>query len=145
MALCPQRQNPHNRDMPTLSLLGPDGAVAGRLPQYESRPQQLAMAEAVAQAIADRRHLMVEAGTGVGKSFAYLAPALEAALEDERFRVVVSTHTINLQQQLIEKDIPFLLSLLPKPVHAMLVKGRSNYLSKRRLRVADQRLGNLLY
>src|SRR4051812_3625694 len=125
-------------------LLGPGGAVARRLGNYEDRPQQLAMAKAVAEAIAERHHLMVEAGTGGGKSFAYLAPALAAALDNPEVRIVVSTHTINLQEQLINKDIPFLMSLLPKPVPTLLVKGRANYLSKRRLRVAGQRAANLL-
>ncbi|MCI0680592.1 MAG: DEAD/DEAH box helicase [Gemmataceae bacterium] len=126
------------------AILGPGGAIAERLGNYESRPQQLAMAEAVAQAIADRRHLMVEAGTGVGKSFAYLVPAIQAALADQECRIVVSTHTISLQEQLIRKDIPFLQSVIAQPLLALLVKGRGNYLSKRRLRVAEQRAVSLL-
>ncbi len=97
------------------------------------------MAEAVGDAIADRRHLMVEAGTGVGKSFAYLVPAIQAALADKECRIVVSTHTISLQEQLIRADIPFLQGVFPKQVEALLVKGRSNYLSKRRLRVRRAR------
>jgi ATP-dependent DNA helicase DinG len=126
------------------AILGPAGAIARRLKNYESRPQQLQMAEAVARAISEGRHLMVEAGTGVGKSFAYLVPALLAAAADKECRVVVSTHTIGLQEQLIHKDIPFLQSVLPNPVPAVLVKGRSNYLSLRRLRVAQQRVNTLL-
>ncbi|MFL5341501.1 MAG: ATP-dependent DNA helicase [Gemmataceae bacterium] len=126
------------------SILGPQGSIAARLPQFESRPQQLDMAQAVADAIADRRHLMVEAGTGVGKSFAYLVPAVQAALADRECRVVVSTHTINLQEQLIHKDIPFLQTVMPQEFRAVLVKGRSNYLSLRRLRVAQQRAAGLL-
>src|SRR3954471_8653006 len=125
------------------SILGPDGAIARKLPGFESRPQQLAMAEAVADAIAQRRHLMVEAGTGVGKSFAYLVPAVLAALADKECKVVVSTHTITLQEQLIRKDLPFLQSVLPE-FRAVLVKGRSNYLSLRRLKVAQQRANSLL-
>jgi ATP-dependent DNA helicase DinG len=121
------------------AILGPGGAIAGRLGNYEARSQQLDMADAVARAIAEHRHLMVEAGTGVGKSFAYLVPALLAAAADKECRVVVSTHTIGLQEQLIHKDIPFLQSVLPFPIRAVLVKGRSNYLSLRRLRVAQQR------
>ena len=127
------------------SILGPDGAIARRLGNFEPRPQQLRMAEAVAAAIAERRHLMVEAGTGVGKSFAYLVPAIQAALADEECRVVVSTHTISLQEQLIHKDIPFLQKLFPDRLRAVLVKGRANYLSKRRLRVAQTKAGSLLY
>src|SRR3982750_4821657 len=93
--------------------LGPGGAIARALPGYEPRPQQLELAEAVAQAIADRKHLMAEAGTGVGKSFAYLVPALLAAQEAPDCRVVVSTHTIHLQEQLIRKDLPLLAKALP--------------------------------
>jgi ATP-dependent DNA helicase DinG len=126
------------------SILGPQGTIARQLPGYESRPQQLDMAEAVAQAIAGPQHLMVEAGTGVGKSFAYLVPAILAAAGTKDFRVVVSTHTISLQEQLIKKDIPFLQTVMPKPFNALLVKGRSNYISLRRLRVAQQRMAALL-
>src|SRR5207248_4384572 len=99
--------------MSIASILGPDGAIAGRLKNYEARPQQLAMADAVAEAIAEKRHLMVEAGTGVGKSFAYLVPAILTALADKKRRIVVSTHTISLQEQLIHKDIPFLQKAMP--------------------------------
>ncbi|MCI0638880.1 MAG: ATP-dependent DNA helicase [Gemmataceae bacterium] len=125
-------------------FFGPGGPIARKLATYEPRPQQVAMADAVAQAIADGKHLMAEAGTGVGKSFGYLVPAILAALKEEEARVVVSTHTISLQEQLVQKDIPFLQSVIDKPFKALLVKGRSNYLSKRRLRVAQQRHGNLL-
>jgi ATP-dependent DNA helicase DinG len=129
--------------MSIADVLGPHGAIARRLPQFESRPQQLAMAEAVGDAIAERRHLMVEAGTGVGKSFAYLVPALQAALADRECRAVVSTHTIGLQEQLIRKDLPFLQEVLPE-FRAVLVKGRGNYVSLRRLRVGQQRAVSLL-
>ena len=76
-----------------VSILGPDGAIAQRLTTYEHRAEQLAMAEAVARAIERPGHLVVEAGTGVGKSFAYLVPAIQAAAEPKK-KVVVSTHTI---------------------------------------------------
>jgi len=125
------------------AILGPDGAIARHLPGFESRPEQRAMAAAVAAAIDCRRHLMVEAGTGVGKSFAYLIPAIQAALADKDCRVVVSTHTIGLQEQLVRKDVPFLRNVFPD-VRAVLVKGRGNYVSRRRLRVAQQRAGSLL-
>ncbi len=125
------------------SILGPDGTIARRLGTYEARPQQLEMAEAVAGAIDRKRKLLVEDGTGVGKSFAYLVPAIQAALQEKDFRVVISTHTISLQEQLIRKDIPFLQSVMPN-FRAVLVKGRSNYLSLRRYRVARQRIGSLL-
>jgi ATP-dependent DNA helicase DinG len=130
--------------MTTASILGPDGVIAGRLPNYEPRPQQLEMANAVAEAIAGRHHLMVEAGTGVGKSFSYLVPAIQAAAASKDCRVVISTHTISLQEQLVRKDIPFLQSVLPQPFTATLVKGRSNYISLRRLRGAQQRVTSLL-
>src|SRR6516164_8858524 len=126
------------------AILGPGGAIAARLGNYEVRPQQLEMADAVASAISGRRHLMLEAGTGVGKSFAYLVPAVLAALADKDCRVVISTHTISLQEQLVHKDIPFLQGVMPRPFNATLVKGRSNYLSLRRLRGAQQRVGALL-
>ena len=83
-------------------------------------------------------HLVVEAGTGVGKSFAYLVPAILAAVHDKK-KVVVSTHTIALQEQLVNKDIPFLQSVMGEEFTAVLVKGRSNYISLRRLNVAIQR------
>ncbi len=127
-----------------MSVLGADGAIAQRLGGYEVRPQQLEMADAVARAIAEPHHLMVEAGTGVGKSFAYLVPAIQAAAIDNEFRVVISTHTISLQEQLVSKDIPFLQKAMPDRFTPLLVKGRSNYLSLRRLRVAQQRSMSLL-
>lgn len=135
-------------------ILGPEGAIARRLSKYELRPQQLAMADAVAQAIRKKGHLVVEAGTGVGKSFAYLVPAILAATnkeeaedvdEDDRdanepaFRVVISTHTISLQEQLIQKDIPLLNSVIPREFSAVLVKGRGNYISLRRMHKALSR------
>src|SRR5690349_14635010 len=129
--------------MSVASVLGPRGSIARVWPEFESRREQLEMAEAVAGAIADPRHLMVEAGTGVGKSFAYLVPAIQAALADRDCRVVVSTHTIGLQEQLVRKDLPFLRQVLPD-FRAVLVKGRGNYVSLRRLRVAQQRAGSLL-
>jgi Rad3-related DNA helicase/REP element-mobilizing transposase RayT len=125
------------------SILGKDGAVARRLgPLYEFRPQQIEMAAAVAQALLDKRHLMVEAGTGVGKSFAYLMPVIDYAVKNKK-RVVVSTHTISLQEQLIEKDIPLLRSVYPDEFTAVLVKGRGNYLCRRRLEQARGRQGML--
>ncbi|HEX3148521.1 MAG TPA: helicase C-terminal domain-containing protein [Gemmataceae bacterium] len=126
--------------MAVTSVLGPWGSVAQTWPEFEARGEQLDMAKAVADAIANKHHLMVEAGTGVGKSFAYLVPAIQAALDDEKCRVVISTHTISLQEQLLRKDIPFLQSVIPQEFRAALVKGRANYLSKRRLHVAQQRM-----
>jgi ATP-dependent DNA helicase DinG len=123
-------------DIAVADILGPEGSIARRLSHYELRPQQLAMADAVAAAIAGKRHLCVEAGTGVGKSFAYLAPAILAATDpasDKPPRIVISTHTISLQEQLIRKDLPLLNSVIPREFSAVLVKGRRNYISLRRL------------
>jgi ATP-dependent DNA helicase DinG len=124
-------------------ILGPGGAVARRMgDRYEARPQQLEMANAVADAIADSKHLLVEAGTGVGKSFAYLLPAIDHAVRNKK-RVVISTHTISLQEQLIQKDIPLLQAVYPDEFTAVLVKGRGNYLCKRRMTNALRRQGHL--
>ena len=120
-------------------ILGPEGAVARRLgTAYDPRPQQIEMAYAVRDAFSAGKHLLVEAGTGVGKSFAYLLPAIELATKHGK-RVVISTHTISLQEQLIEKDIPLLASLYPDEFTAVLVKGRGNYLCRRR---AESALAN---
>ncbi|WP_435017287.1 ATP-dependent DNA helicase [Tundrisphaera sp. TA3] len=121
-------------------ILGPGGAIARRLHHYEARDEQMAMANAVAHAIATSSHLMVEAGTGVGKSFAYLVPAIQAAAETGK-KVVISTHTISLQEQLLQKDIPLLQAVMPEEFSAVLVKGRSNYVSLRRLDGAASRSG----
>lgn len=118
--------------------LAPDGPIAARLSGFEPRPQQQAMAEALSRAFEAQRHLAVEAGTGVGKTFAYLLPAIERIVEHQQ-RVVVSTHTIALQEQLIQKDIPFLQAALPHEFRAELVKGRQNYVSLRRLKGASER------
>ena len=120
-------------------ILGPDGAIARRLgDRFEARPEQLMMARAVARAIENKSHLMVEAGTGVGKSFAYLVPAILGAVEAGK-KVVVSTHTISLQEQLLEKDIPLLQAVMPEEFTAVLVKGRGNYVSLRRMGAAAAR------
>ncbi|WP_165227790.1 ATP-dependent DNA helicase [Aquisphaera insulae] len=121
------------------TILGPGGAVARRLPSYEAREQQLEMSRAVADAIEAPGHLIVEAGTGVGKSFAYLVPAIMAAVEQEK-TIVISTHTIALQEQLLQKDIPFLRAVMPHEFSAVLVKGRANYISLRRMNVATSRM-----
>src|SRR5919205_2216167 len=90
------------------------------------------MADAVGRALAEGHHLLAEAGTGVGKSFSYLLPAIDFAVKKKK-RVVISTHTISLQEQLIDKDIPLLRSVYPDEFTAVLVKGRGNYLCQRRL------------
>ncbi len=130
------------------SVLGPEGIIARRHPRYESRPQQLEMATAVAEAIAAGEHLVAEAGTGTGKSFAYLVPAILAAANAQasgqpKKRIVVATHTISLQEQLVHRDLPFLNAVLPLEFSTILVKGRSNYVSLRRLKSAVQRASSL--
>src|SRR6266404_8297291 len=113
-------------------IFGPDGLIANAHPDYEYRPGQIQMAQAVMRAFEDRHHLIVEAGTGTGKTLAYLVPAVAAALGG-RGRVIVSTGTKNLQEQLMEKDIPFLQGILPKKFTATYMKGRNNYLCLNRL------------
>lgn len=136
------------------SILGADGRISRRLKNYEPREQQLAMARKVADALTNDKHLIAEAGTGTGKSFAYLVPAILHATGDQLIesgsagkkdsndedepkkrapRVLISTHTIALQEQLIGKDVPLLNSVIPREFSAVLVKGRSNYLSIRRM------------
>ncbi|MCA9131562.1 MAG: DEAD/DEAH box helicase [Planctomycetales bacterium] len=138
------------------AILGTEGLIARRLRNYEERPQQLDMAQAVARALAEKKHLVAEAGTGVGKSFAYLVPAIlwatadqherpAAGGEEERSRrIVVSTHTISLQEQLIDKDLPLLNSVIPREFSSVLVKGRGNYLSLRRYETARSRAASML-
>jgi ATP-dependent DNA helicase DinG len=127
-------------------VFSPTG-ILSRAKNFEYRPQQQAMAVAVAQALESGGHLAVEAGTGVGKSLAYLVPAILFAVARKK-KAVISTHTINLQEQLTDKDLPMLsgvLGTLPEPVrfsYAML-KGRANYLCTRRLQKAMQQSGNL--
>ncbi len=98
---------------------------------YEHRPEQVEMLKVVTHALSNGNHLMVEAGTGVGKSFAYLVPAALFAIQNNT-RVVVSTNTINLQDQLIQKDIPDLRAALKLDLRAAVLKGRGNYLCPRR-------------
>lgn len=120
---------------------GPGGLLA-RSRDFEYRPQQQTMAVAVARACQDRTHLIVEAGTGVGKSLAYLVPAVFHALAENR-KALISTHTINLQEQLFYKDVPLVQKLLPTEFKAVLLKGRQNYLCPRRLQRAMSHGGEL--
>src|ERR1044072_792997 len=103
----------------------------------EFRTQHQEMRPAVARALEEDRHLVVEAGTGVGKSLAYLAPAILFALEQHK-KAIISTHTINLQEQLLNKDIPILKKVMPVEFEARLMKGRQNYVCRRRLERALQ-------
>ena len=117
------------------TILSEDGAIARHLERFETRPEQIEMALAVERTLADRGRLLVEAGTGVGKSFAYLIPAIKRVVENEE-RVVIATNTINLQEQLINKDLPFLVQHLGLELKAELVKGRGNYVCLRKIREA---------
>jgi ATP-dependent DNA helicase DinG len=120
---------------------GPGGLLA-RSKDFEYRPQQQTMATAVARACQSRTHLLVEAGTGVGKSLAYLVPSVLHALAENR-KALISTHTINLQEQLFYKDIPLVQKLVPQEFKAVLLKGRQNYLCPRRLERAMSHGGEL--
>src|SRR5437660_4797676 len=125
----------------TESIFSPSGLVA-KAKNFERRPQQQQMAGAVARALEEERHLVVEAGTGVGKSLAYLVPSILFALEQKK-KAIVSTHTINLQEQLLYKDIPILQKTLPVEFEAALMKGRQNYLCPHRLQRALQQANDL--
>src|SRR5881227_2296619 len=118
------------------ALFSPSGQLS-RAKNFEYRREQQLMAVAVARALEEERHLVVEAGTGVGKSIAYLAPSILYAL-DQKKKAIISTHTINLQEQLLNKDIPILKKVLPVEFEAALMKGRQNYLCPRRLERALQ-------
>jgi len=121
----------------------PGGPIAQAMPGFEARPQQVRMARAIQEAFVRKRHLVVEAGTGVGKSFAYLVPVIQYLCETSQ-KAIVSTFTIPLQEQLCHKDIPFLQRCLPLPFRAVLAKGRGNYLCKRRLDFASRMQHSLL-
>jgi ATP-dependent DNA helicase DinG len=123
------------------TIFSEDGLLS-KAKNFEFRPQQRDMAVAVARALEEDRHLVVEAGTGVGKSLAYLVPAILLALEQKK-TAIVSTHTINLQEQLLYKDIPILKKILPVEFDAALMKGRQNYLCPRRLERALQQANEL--
>ncbi len=128
------------------AIFSPSG-ILSKAKNFEFRPQQQQMAVAVARALQNREHVAVEAGTGVGKSLAYLVPAILFAVQHKK-KAVISTHTINLQEQLTEKDLPMLsgvLGALPEPVKFQftMLKGRANYLCTRRLQKAMQQSGNL--
>lgn len=133
----PVREKPAERIEPgELSpYLDAGGKLSKILPDFIPRTQQQQMLETVLKAFNDKEYAVIEAGTGVGKSFAYLLPAAVWA-ERNQERIIVSTHTINLQQQIIEKDIPIIKRALGSKVKAVLAKGRSNYICLRRLQDA---------
>jgi ATP-dependent DNA helicase DinG len=118
-----------NLNMPELAaILGADGPLARALPGYRARPAQLQMAERIQAALAARELLLVEAGTGTGKTFAYLVPVLQSGR-----RVLISTGTRTLQDQLFHRDLPLLAGALGRPARVTLLKGRSNYLCRARI------------
>ena len=117
-------------------IFGPDGLISKAHPEYEHRPGQIEMAAAVMRAFEQKQHLIVEAGTGTGKTLAYLVPAIAAACGSGG-RVVISTGTKNLQEQLIDKDIPFLHDVLPAKFRAAVMKGRNNYACLHRIERAE--------
>ncbi len=132
----PEMPAPLNPDEVS-SILEYGGPFSRYFEAYEHRPEQVAMLQAVSNALSNGQHLMVEAGTGVGKSFAYLIPAALFAMQNNT-RVVVSTNTINLQEQLIKKDLPDMRAALGIDLRAAVLKGRSNYLCPRRLQYMRQ-------
>ncbi len=126
-------ESPKPMDVAELTALLEEGGLLARsFPAYEYRPQQIHVLQAVADAFNESRHLLVEGGTGTGKSLAYLLPAVYFSAQNGE-RVVISTNTINLQEQIYKKDIPALQEILPLEFRAALIKGRSNYLCQRRL------------
>jgi len=120
------------------SVLEHGGAFSNYFEHYEYRPEQVEMLQVVADAFSNSRHFLIEAGTGVGKSFAYLVPAAMWAIQNNT-RVVISTNTINLQDQLIKKDIPNLAAALDIDLRASVMKGRGNYLCPRLLGILRRR------
>ncbi len=133
---------PEQQQLKISEIFSANGLIGQSLPDFEPRPQQLQMAEAGEKAFDNARHLAVEAGTGVGKSFAYLVPAMRQVTR-KKGKVLVSTFTITLQEQLINKDIPFLHEIFPDAFTAVLAKGRGNYLCLRRLAFTGKRQNRL--
>ena len=128
------------KDSDVAGLLGPNGCISQALVDYEDRPEQLRMAFAVNEAFNENQVSLIEAGTGTGKSMAYLVPAILWSRQNQE-RVVISTNTINLQEQLIRKDLPFLQRSSLLDFRFELIKGRSNYLCRRRLEAVKQEPG----
>jgi len=137
----PQRKNGHDLAAQVALIFSP-GGILSKSRNFEYRPQQQKMAVAVAQALERREHLVVEAGTGVGKSLAYLIPSILFAVA-ARKKAVISTNTINLQEQLIEKDLPMLAHIMPVKFDFTMLKGRQNYLCTHRLARTLSQAGKL--
>lgn len=143
ISLAENSSAPAAADLPAqvAEIFSPTG-IFSKSKNYEFRPQQQEMAVAVAKALTGQQHLLVEAGTGVGKSFAYLVPAILHAVAAKK-KAVICTHTINLQEQLIEKDLPLLHQVLPVEFSYAMLKGRGNYLCTRRLQKTLQTADSL--
>mgnify|MGYP003768370181 CR=1 FL=1 len=124
-------------------VLGPKGLLATTLTNYEYRPEQVEMSDHIYQSLQNEVHSVIEAGTGVGKSLAYLLPLIYHTVEGDKL-AVVATHTITLQEQLFQKDIPFLQEVLPWQFRVEVFKGRSNYLCLRRWNELINGRGNQL-
>ena len=118
------------------SIFGPGGLISRFHKNYEYREGQVKMSEAIGIAFRDKKHLLVEAGTGTGKTLAYLIPAINETIKSKK-RIIVSTGTKNLQEQLMGKDIPFLQQIFPKKFSAAYMKGRSNYACLYRIYKSD--------
>ncbi|MCL6637306.1 MAG: DEAD/DEAH box helicase family protein [Alicyclobacillus sp.] len=129
---CPADLTPDGQEVAPADLLGPGGALARLLPGFQVRTGQLQMAHAVANALQSNHHLVAEAGTGTGKSLAYLVPAALHALRTQE-RVLVATHTVALQDQIAQRDFPLLQAVLNQPVKLAVLKGRSNYVCLRKV------------
>src|ERR1700731_48436 len=121
------------KELTALHFFSRHGLLSRWHPLYEFRPGQLEMAEAVESALAEKKHLLVDAGTGTGKTLAYLVPAILSGK-----RVVVSTGTKNLQEQLFYKDIPFLQKHLARPIEVCYMKGRSNFACRQKIYNAER-------
>lgn len=121
-----------------VSILEYGGAFSKRFPNFEQRSEQIELLRAITRGISEGQHLLAEAGTGIGKSFAYLIPAALWSYQNG-YRVVISTNTINLQDQLINKDIPDLQEILDLDIRATVLKGRANYLCPRRVEIMRRR------
>ncbi|MEY8193931.1 MAG: DEAD/DEAH box helicase, partial [Cycloclasticus sp.] len=115
------------------SIFGSDGELVNHIKGFQAREGQLSMAKAIERAINQRRHLVAEAGTGTGKTFAYLIPAMLSGK-----KTIISTGTRNLQDQIFEKDFPLVRDALNVPVQGAVLKGRANYLCLYRLEQAQQ-------
>ena len=140
----PKKRTHEILDFETLSKqLLPDGNFTKQLPRYEYRKQQIEMLKSVTDAFNQDRIALIEAGTGTGKSLAYLIPAVFWSKKNQE-RIVISTHTINLQEQLIEKDIPLLEKCCEFPFKGVLVKGRNNYVCQRKVHALHSDGGTLI-